>query len=95
MLCESAIEVAYAYISRKMMKLVRYDSSGRQATLVDPNDSKSMAAWRNYAAFACGCPPYKKSGLWTMTPCYAHTVYLHGRNCAYNESHSVMDCAES
>lgn len=62
LLCESAIEVAYANISRKIMKVVRYDSSGRTTTPVDSNDTKSIFAWRNYTAFACGCPPLKNSG---------------------------------
>lgn len=62
LLCQSSVLQAYVFVSKKIRKLMRHDSAGRQTIPVDVNDQKTLDAWRNYTSFACGCPPHKKTG---------------------------------
>ncbi|GMH33034.1 hypothetical protein BSKO_00868 [Bryopsis sp. KO-2023] len=61
-LCQSSVHSAYADVSNKMMRLTKLDSSGRRTLSVEINDTRTLDVLRNYSAFACGCPPLKKSG---------------------------------
>lgn len=76
LLCKSSVLQGYVFISKKIMKLMRYDSTGRQTVPVGMSDQKTLEAWRNYTSFACGCPPHKRTGRPRCHACKTSCVFL-------------------
>ncbi|CAD7701683.1 unnamed protein product [Ostreobium quekettii] len=58
--CEAALDVAYAEGCHKLTKLMSTDSKGTLSLPHDAVDGGRLNLWRNYCAFCCGCPLYKK-----------------------------------
>jgi len=62
-LCRQAFDTAYIFVCKKISHLAKTDATGKPTSIVEVTEQISTNLLMNYCCFACGCLPYKPTGM--------------------------------